>query len=168
MRDTQNSPASSQIKQRIQRGIQRLKATQGDPHYVAMGMALGVFVSSTPTIPFHTVIAVALSFVLRASKVTAAIGVWFSNPLTIPVLYFASYKVGTFIFGISSPYDANAQPVWDLLSLGIDITMASIVGGIIIGFIPAITAYLVTRKIVTRMRSNKKGDHKRITTFDPE
>jgi len=37
--------------------IERAKTLQGDPHYVAMGMAIGVFVSVTPTIPFHTIYA---------------------------------------------------------------------------------------------------------------
>ncbi len=33
--------------------FEHAKKLQGDPHYVAMGMAIGVFVAITPTIPFH-------------------------------------------------------------------------------------------------------------------
>jgi uncharacterized protein (DUF2062 family) len=31
----------------------RIKSLQGDPRYVAVGMAVGVFVAFTPTIPFQ-------------------------------------------------------------------------------------------------------------------
>ena len=40
--------------------VKRVKKLEGDPHYIAMGMAIGVFVGTTPTMPFHTVIAVAI------------------------------------------------------------------------------------------------------------
>ena len=72
------------LREKIQHLITRFKQLNGDPHYVALGMAIGVFISVTPTIPFHTVIALALAFILRGSKAAAAIGVWFSNPVTIP------------------------------------------------------------------------------------
>ena len=74
--------------------IANAKTLQGDPHYVAVGMAIGVFIGITPTIPLHTVIAVALAFVLRGSKPAAIIGVWFANPITIPLFYWASYEIG--------------------------------------------------------------------------
>ena len=50
-------------KYSIREFIQRAKTLQGDPHYIAMGMAVGVFVSLTPTVPFHTVIAIFLAFI---------------------------------------------------------------------------------------------------------
>ena len=77
--------------------VERFKKLQGEPPYIAMGMAVGVFVSITPTIPFHTVIAIALAFILRGSKPAAAIGVWFCNPVTLPLFYLASYKTGMFL-----------------------------------------------------------------------
>ena len=75
------------LRKRIKQGYLQVKELHGDPHYVAMGMAIGIFVACTPTIPFHTVIAIFLAFLFRGSKVAAAIGVWFSNPLTMPLLY---------------------------------------------------------------------------------
>jgi uncharacterized protein (DUF2062 family) len=52
-------------KQRVKAFYLRLRSLQGDPHYVAVGMAVGVFVAFTPTVPFHTLLTIALAFVLR-------------------------------------------------------------------------------------------------------
>ena len=144
-----------QRKHPIRAFMGRAKKLQGDPHYVAMGMAIGVFVSITPTIPFHTVAAVALAFVLRGSKPAAAIGVWFSNPVTIPVFYLGSYKAGMFLLGKSIPFDAKYESISELLKLGLDVTVAMIVGGAILGILPGIAAYFITRTIFAKIRSRK-------------
>ena len=82
--------------------IKKLKALYGDPHYVALGLAIGVFVGVTPTIPFHTVLALSLAMMCNASKPAALIGVWVSNPFTVLFLYVFNYKVGHFFFENSS------------------------------------------------------------------
>ena len=154
----ENNFPALEIGKKIKQGIQRLKKLPGDPHYVAKGMAIGVFVSMTPTIPFHTVIALALAFIFRASKLAAAMGVWFSNPLTIPIFYFASYQVGSLLFGHLSACKGVCESITDLLKLGVEVTLASIVGGIIIGIIPAVAAYFITRTVVTRVKTHQKAD----------
>jgi uncharacterized protein (DUF2062 family) len=144
-----------EIRQKIKRGAARIKDLPGDPHYVAKGMAIGVFVSMTPTIPFHTVIALALAFIFRASKIAAAIGVWFSNPLTIPIFYFTSYQAGSFLFGDLAACNGACESITHLLKLGVKVSLATIIGGIIIGLPPATAAYFVTRTVVARMKSGK-------------
>ncbi len=142
-------------KYNIREFFERVKKLHGDPHYIAMGMAIGVFVGITPTMPFHTVIAVLLAFILRGSKAAAALGVWFCNPLTAPFFYLGSYKAGMFIFGNSAPFDIKYESVLELIKLGMDVTMAMIAGGIILGILPGIGAYFITRKIITRIQSRK-------------
>ena len=146
----------AKIESKINHWIQRTKALNGEPRYVAMGMAVGIFVSATPTIPFQTLIAVTLAFILRGSKAAAAIGVWLSNPITFPVFYLASYKTGAFLFGISDIPGIAGQTKSDLLKLGFDITLAAITGGIVIGIFLAIGAYFIARKIVTKIHSRDK------------
>ncbi|MGD9083131.1 MAG: DUF2062 domain-containing protein [Desulfobacterales bacterium] len=142
-------------KYNIREFVERVKKLEGDPHYIAMGMAIGVFVSITPTMPFHTVIAVALAFILRGSKAAAAIGVWFCNPISAPFFYLGSYKTGMFIFGHSAPFDAKYESVLELLKLGVDVTIAMVVGGIILGILPGFASYFITHKIITTIRSRK-------------
>ena len=64
------------LKKKVELLLERIRQMNGDPHYVALGMAIGVFVAVTPTIPFHTVLAIGLSILLRGSKAAAILGVW--------------------------------------------------------------------------------------------
>lgn len=139
-------------KQHLKAFLERFKRLQGEPRYIAMGMAIGVFVSVTPTIPFHTIIAVALAFVLKGSKPAAAIGVWFSNPVTIPLFYIGSFRVGTFFLNKSIPFNTKFESITELMTLGLDVTIAMIAGGAILGIVPAIIAYFVTYKFFKAIR----------------
>jgi len=139
----------------IREFTERVKKLHGDPHYVAMGMAIGVFISITPTIPFHTIIAVALAFIFRGSKAAAALGVWFCNPLTAPLFYWGSYKAGMLFMGNQGPLNVKFESILELIKLGADVTMAMIMGGVILGILPGIAAYFLTRKIFLTIRSRK-------------
>ena len=139
----------------IREFTERVKKLHGDPHYVAMGMAIGVFISITPTIPFHTIIAVALAFIFRGSKAAAALGVWFCNPLTAPLFYWGSYKAGMLFMGNQGPFNVKFESILELIKLGADVTMAMIMGGVILGILPGIAAYFLTRKIFLTIRSRK-------------
>ena len=147
------------LKQWLHDFIERAKKLQGDPHYIAMGMAIGVFVAITPTIPFHTAIALALAFILRGSKPAAVIAVWVSNPVTIPIFYLGSYKVGNFILGNSIPFDPKYESLSELAKLGMDATIAMIAGGVILGIVPGIAVYFITRKIFITLRARRVEKH---------
>ena len=149
------SDRSPSVKQRFRDFYERFRSLQGDPHYVAMGMAIGVFVAVTPTIPFHTAIAVAMAFALRASKPAAVIGVWFSNPLTIPPLYYGSYKLGMLMLGREVVWSGENLTVHELLAQGLDVTVAMIAGGAVLGIVPAITAYFVTLFVFRKIRAHR-------------
>ena len=67
----------------------------GDPYVLARGVAVGTFIGITPTIPFHTVLALFFALTLRGSKVTALIAsIAVSNPLTFFLQYYFSWKIG--------------------------------------------------------------------------
>ena len=143
------------IRRTIRYWIIHVKRLNGDPHYVATGMAIGIFVGITPTIPFHTVLALALAFLLRVSKVAAALGVWCSNPVTIPFFYYWSYKIGIFVMGTPNHYNVENRSFFDLWRAGHEIAIAMLLGGAVLGILPAILSYAVTLKIMII----KKGCH---------
>ena len=141
--------------------LSRVKKLEGDPTYVAKGMAIGVFIGVTPTIPFHTAIAIALAFIFKASKPAAIVGVWFSNPVTIPFLYFGSYKVGALLFRLEISADLIAMPISQILEMGAEVTIAIMCGGIIIGIPFGIAAFFITRFMFHRLQLKRKArqDH---------
>ncbi|MBW2180328.1 MAG: DUF2062 domain-containing protein [Deltaproteobacteria bacterium] len=143
-------------RHKFRKFIHEAKTLQGDPTYIAKGIAIGVFVGITPTIPLHTGIAIFLAFIFKASKPAAVIGVWSGNPVTIPFLYFGSYKIGMFLFGNTATLDISYLTIQEeLLQLGFETTIAMILGGMILGILPAIAAYFITRNFFSAIRERK-------------
>jgi len=136
--------------------LAQVKKLHGSPHYVALGLAIGVFVSATPTIPFQTAIALSMAFILGGSWIAAAAGTWVSNPATMPFLYLESYKTGSYLFGISNTCEKTCQSMSELLKQGLNVAFATITGGVILGVPGGIAAYLITRIIIINIKSRKK------------
>jgi hypothetical protein len=76
----------------------RAVRSHGEPRQVAMGMAIGVAVSLTPT-PGHTPLAIAVAALTGQSKLAAAVGVWVNNPVTMPIVYPGAYALGAWLLG---------------------------------------------------------------------
>jgi uncharacterized protein len=73
---------------------------RGQPHEIALGIALGIFAGAMPIVPFQTAFAVFLALLFKGSKIAAALGTWISNPLNWYFFYFYSYKIGAWIIGL--------------------------------------------------------------------
>ncbi len=145
----------SMMNSLISKTINVFKKIDGTPDYVARGMAIGVFVGITPTIPFQTALALVLAALFRGSKPAAVLGIWSGNPLTIPLLYMGSYKLGMLMLGrpaFVSPL--NQQFFMDFFKSGAVICCATIAGGALLGIIPALAAYYITRKTISRWHIN--------------
>jgi len=137
---------------------------KGDPHDLAMGMALGIFSAMLPILPFHIALAVALALVFRVSKITALIGVFACNPFTFYLLYFFNYRIGAFILnlhednrGFSSIMSIQTSE-WTMdtiLSIGHaswDIIAAFVIGGLIMGVAAAVPSYFIFLKLFNLVR----------------
>ena len=152
-------PPRLSVKRKIKDFVVQARLLQGDPHYVATGMAIGVFIGVTPTIPLHTVLAVALAFAFKCSKPAAIIGVWVGNPITIPFFYIGSYYLGTFLFNISTPFNPDHISIHQLMELGLEITVAMNIGGILLGIPFGVAAYFITLKAFKSIRGKtENGD----------
>jgi hypothetical protein len=150
-------PAFTGPRERLRQLLVRLRQLEGDPHYISIGMAVGIFVSMLPIIPLQTVVAVALAFLFRGSKTAAALGTWLSNPLTIPLVYFANYKLGCLLLGYQSTVEHIAfNSFSQLMALGIEVTRAMILGGAVLGAVLGVAAYFVTFRIYRSLR-NRSG-----------
>lgn len=144
------------MKHTLKNWLAECRKLSGDPRYIGRGMAIGIFVSMTPFFPFHTAIAVSIAVVLRGSKRAAAVGVWLSNPLTIPLCYYVIYKMGMFILGDDTAFNPDWKTFSDILEMGFTIVTAMIIGGAVIGGALAVPAYYTTKKIFTRIQ-NRNG-----------
>ncbi|MBM9519290.1 DUF2062 domain-containing protein [Desulforhopalus vacuolatus] len=75
----------------ILRWITRLRST---PHAIAGGLALGTFVSLTPTVGIQFFIVVIIASLLNLNRAAAIIPIWITNPVTIAPIYTFNYWIG--------------------------------------------------------------------------
>ena len=79
--------------------VYRVLSINDSPHRIALSVAIGIFITWTPTIGLQMMLTIALCFLLRANKLVGVPFVWISNPLTIVPIYAPNYFVGCWILG---------------------------------------------------------------------
>ncbi|MFO7751870.1 MAG: DUF2062 domain-containing protein [Desulfobacteraceae bacterium] len=172
------------MKKKTELLIKKIKKLQGDPHSVALGMAIGVFVGVTPTIPLHTVIAVAMAYILKCSKPAAALGVWVCNPFTVVFFYFASYKAGVALFGetltdadtvrafvenIEKDIGIHDRIVYfaEFIRTRLKLFFIMLAGGFVLGIPAGVISYFLTKDLIIKARTAKAKISSRRAKNDP-
>jgi hypothetical protein len=132
----------------IRRVYERFIRIRGEPREVALGFALGIFVGMTPTIGVQTPIAIFLAALFKWSKLSAAIGVWISNPLTAPIIYSVTYITGAKLLSLDPVFNMPLSPTWSTLKAMLQKAPQALgamtVGGAIIGIPIAIISYYLS------------------------
>jgi uncharacterized protein (DUF2062 family) len=135
----------------------RILRLRGKPEEVAGGIAIGVAVGLTPTVPFHLVLAVLVAFLLGKSKLAAALGSQVGNPFFLPFIYFLDYQVGQTITGSSGPsLEFPEVSASHILNLGWNVYYPLLVGGVGVGLISVLPAYFLTKKLVLLSRERRR------------
>jgi uncharacterized protein (DUF2062 family) len=145
------------LKRTIKYHWLKFRRLQGEPRSVALGAALGVFIGVTPTIPFHTALALSLAPLLRVSVVAAYMGIWVSNPVTWVPQYLLAYEVGRYLlfpgqYPLCLPDHTDFSSFMCILWRG---GLALQVGGLLIALPSAILTYFVTHWAVKRYRQRR-------------
>jgi len=68
-------------------------------HSVARAMAIGLFAAFMP-MPMQMLLAAALAIPLRANLPISVGLVWLTNPLTMPPVFYCTYKLGAWLLGV--------------------------------------------------------------------
>jgi len=135
----------------------RFISLKGEPKTIAIGMAIGVFIGVTPTIPFHTAMIVLLCFIFRQNLTSAIIGSWIiSNPVTIPLFYVSEYQLGRYLLR-SDPFPIAFTDylLWNIVKKGWHVAVPLLTGGIIIASFFAVLAYFITHRLVLTVRKSR-------------
>ncbi len=151
----------------------RLLRLHGDPSVIARGVALGVFVGLTPTIPFHTMLILFFSVLLRANALAGIIASWLvSNPFTIPLQYFAAWKIGVAITGadirwqevktIVEGIEAGGiiEGVKILSRCGIEMILSLVLGGVALSSPFALCSYAISLSYFRRRQARRRPLYK--------
>ena len=147
----------------------RLVNLRASPHEIALGCALGAFVSITPLLGVQTILAVALALMLRANVPATIIGTFVGNPLSWPFIWVSTYVMGLQMVGLEGALDPaavhrNVMLLWHALldpsPQLLDATAAlfwpllwpMLAGSVPIGLLTAAIVYYISRNVVRGWR----------------
>ena len=100
------------------------------PWRIALALAVGVFISCTPTLGFQTLLALLIGTVARLNRAATVTGVWINLPWVTPFVYASALKLG----GVILPDRSGVSGFWLML----------LVGTTIIGAVAAVVTYCVS------------------------
>lgn len=159
--------------QYVTKRILRLTAT---PHAVSAGVAAGAFTSFTPFMGFHFFVAALLAWIVRGNLIASALGTFVGNPLTFPLIWAATYKVGHFVLQtdfqnaeapslvaamsdvIASCWNLNGGAALSAMeAIWSPILMPMLIGGCLLGPFVAIPAYFLTRRAALLFRESRRN-----------
>lgn len=132
----------------------------GEPRNIALGFALGLFIGMAPIMGLQTLLVLALATLFKWNKLSAAVGVWITNPLTAPFIYGLTYLTGAGIIGLSKARYIEPEQSITIISRIItkapDVFLSLIIGGIILGIPVAIAGYCFSYYAVSKYQTDIK------------
>ncbi len=138
----------------------RFVKIRGNPREIALGFALGLFVGMSPTLGIQMAIAIFIAALFKWNKISAAIGVWISNPLTAPFLYSLTYFAGAKLLGVNNTINSSGTigdtPFYTMLLKAPEILWAATLGGIVLGLPVAVSGYFFAYTAVSRYQEDIK------------
>jgi hypothetical protein len=147
------------LKKRFLIFYERFISLKGEPAQIAAGLAIGVFVGVTPTIPLHTAIIVLIGLLFRQNIAAAYLGsLMISNPLTIPLFYLTQYELGRFLLGMERcRFELTNYTLGNIAALGWEILLPLLTGGIMMAPFFAVPVYFVARRLITAIRTRRSS-----------
>ena len=154
-------------------GLKAVCHLRDEPWKIALGLAVGVFISCTPFYGLHTLMAIGAAFALRINKISTITGAWLNLPWFAPFVYAVSLKVGEFILSGGRGLDSvPGQGLGDLAgmiqpSLSLEkvregflasskflyvVTKPLIVGTTVVGAVAGLITYVVALGAVREAR----------------
>lgn len=155
-----NGKSGKSLFASLQKAYERFLKIRGNPHEIALGFALGLFVGVAPCMGIQTVIAVFLASLLKWNKISAAVGVWISNPISAPFLYGFTFYVGSLFTGITESFSPagvfDFSYLYQIVLKAREIFWTLTLGGIIVGFPVAVLGYYLSYMAVNRYQNKIK------------
>lgn len=123
---------------------------EGPPWRIALALAVGVFISCTPTFGIQTLLAVAVAAIFRLNRAATVMGVWVNLPWLSPFVYAGALKVG----GLILP---DREGIWA-------VPLAVLLGTSVVGLAAAALTYAVAFGALHRRRAK----HARLQAMGPD
>ena len=83
--------------------LEQLLHTHDTPRRTAAAYAIGVFFGFSPFLGLHTVLGVAIAFILNLNRVAVVLGVYSNLPWILPAYYTLATIAGAALLGVDVP-----------------------------------------------------------------
>ncbi len=152
----------------------RFKRLRGDPHFLALGTAIGVFIGLTPTMPFHTVLIIVAALITKSSALAGITISWIiCNPLTYFPIYYFSVQIGNFI----TPHELSWNKMQGMLQylvsdsatfassikliteIGYETCAVLLAGGVLFALPFGILSYYLSFSFFLKIKTRKREKH---------
>jgi uncharacterized protein len=140
----QNEGVLGRIVARSRRFLDRYRRVlqlDDAPWRIALSLAVGVFISCTPTWGFQTLLALLIATVARLNRLATLTGVWIN--VVPPLVYAGALKLGSVLL----PDQTGISGFWLML----------LVGTTIIGVAAAVVTYLVSYGALSLRRRQRRS-----------
>lgn len=160
------------IRRTIRYYTLKLIRLRGNPRSLAMGVAVGLLIGISPTIPLHTVAIIGITLLMRVSTVSALLAATVvCNPLTMVPQYYLCWLAGDFILPDRLSWDRIKEVLQlitnesfmdsmrTLSSLSFDAIFVMMTGGFVIGIPAAIAGYYFSLRFFIRIQEKRRAKH---------
>ncbi len=130
-------------KNKLVEYIKEVLQPKHTPHSIALGFAIGTFIGILPLPGIHLLLAALIALTYKkVNKLAIFIGIFFWNPITLPVIYYLSYKIGDLLFASTPVVDYE----FSFLEQIYHITRRFLLGNVILAVGASIISYFLVRK----------------------
>jgi len=124
------------------RWVENTNLWQLSRHTTAKAFAIGLYCAMLP-VPGQMIISVALAIIFTANVPLSFSLIFITNPLTMPAIYYAAYKLGAWLLG-AKPLDVEFEASWTWFTQSLDeIWLPLLLGSQVMGVILGILGYLL-------------------------
>lgn len=107
---------------------------------ISRAFAVGLFAAFIP-MPFQMILAATGAVIFSANLPIAVALVWITNPITIPPIFYALYKLGSWLLDTSIPQDfePSLEYFWSVLPI---IWQPLLLGSLVVSCLAAVLGYV--------------------------
>lgn len=136
---------------------------------VSVAAFVGVFMAFMP-VPMQTLLAASAAIIVRCNLPVTVLLIWISNPVTMPPMFYASYKLGAWMLGIKPEsigfeftrhwFATQFIDSWQPLLLG------SVVNGLVFGLAAFVAMRMLWRlNVIHRWEERKRKRRERLERY---
>lgn len=140
-----------------------LRRDMDRPHYLALGVAFGVWTAFNPLIGTHMIIIGILCWIFRASFLAGLAGGLLANPWTLGPMWAMSFKIGHSLLGLPAGAARSTFHSLHWSTLGHDfhalahaVVWPTLIGGMILGIPVAAMFYVLVYWQVDSLKKRRR------------